>query len=126
MNSPTPYEAPNSPPGPPLIGEPYRGSLLKGFLLGWAVLIGGYLVVGTMFGVISQFSSGFNDAMQAVFALGSMLPWGGVLALIVFFAIKNEPRSAIGVVLTIGSLIAIGILLVAACFGLLATSGGWH
>lgn len=128
MNSPMPYEPPHSPPGPPVTSEPYRGSLMKGFLLGWAVLIGGYVVVGFLFGLISGITGGGNDLLGVFAMLGSILPWGGLLALIVYFAVKNEPRSAIGVVITFGSLVGLAILLVAACFGLIAMmgNGGWH
>ena len=127
MNSPMPYEPPNSPPGPPVVGEPYRGSLMKGFLLGWAVLIGGYVIVGVLFGLISNLGGSGNDLLGVFAMFASILPWGGLLALIVYFAVKNEPRSAIGVVITFGSLIGLGILLVAACFGIIAMSGsGWH
>jgi hypothetical protein len=56
-----------------------------------------------------------------------VLPWALVLGLIVWFAIKNKPRSALGVALAIGSMFALALLLVAACFGILALSGGnWH
>lgn len=128
MNSPnSPYQAPVSPPGP-ASKDATRGSLLVGFLLGWAAIFGGYVAIGALFALLVNIvGSGGGSELYTVLPLLYVLPWGLVLGLIVWFAIKNKPRSALGVVLAIGSMIALGILLVAACFGIIALSGGnWH
>lgn len=90
----------------------YRGSLLIGFLVGWAVLIVAYAVA---FGLLAVFGS--HSQTDAI-VVG--MPWICLLGLIVFFAVRNQPRNAVGVVLTIVSVFALGLLLVAACFGLFA------
>jgi hypothetical protein len=71
--------------------------------------------------------NGGGNGLYTLLPLLYLVPWALVLALIVWFAVKNKPRSALGVALAIGSMIALAILLVAACFGIVALSGGnWH
>lgn len=123
MNSP--YQAPSTPPAPPK--DPARGSLLLGFLLGWGAVFGGYVVLGGLAALL--FSVAGNSGNNGIFMLLPLLyalPWAAVLGLIVWFAVKNQPRSALGVVLAIASMVGLAILLVAACFGLFALSGNWH
>lgn len=125
MNEPTPYVPPSAPSVPP--PDPSRGSLLVGFLLGWAVLVGGYVVFGFLVAILAQLGgSGVDGVMSAVYVLGGSLPWVAIIGLIVWFAAKNKPRSALGVALAIVSMVGLALLLVAACFGLLAASDGWH
>jgi hypothetical protein len=79
------------------------------------MLIGGYaLVIGLL---------NIGNGNAAAITLLLALPWLGMLALIVWFATTGRPRSALGVVVGIGTIIAVALLLVAACFGLLAS---WH
>jgi len=92
-----------------------RGSLLLGVACAWGMLIGGYALAIALLNI----GSGNGDAMTLLFAL----PWLGMLALIVWFATTGRPRSALGVAVGIGTIIGVALLLVAACFGLLAS---WH
>jgi hypothetical protein len=92
-----------------------QGSLLLGVACAWGMLIGGYaLAIGLL-----NIGNGNDAAITLLLAL----PWLGMLALIVWFATTGRPRSALGVVVGIGTIIAVALLLVAACFGLLAS---WH
>lgn len=119
----TPYQAPAAPPPPQK--DPSRGSLLVGFLLGWAVLIGAYVLMAIFYATLAGIGS--SGALGGLLGLSAgTLPWVGLLGLIVYFAVQNKPRSAPGVVLAIASMVGVAILLVAACFGLLATNGSWH
>lgn len=95
-----------------------RGSLLLGVGLAWAMLIGGYIVVALLMGAFTSYAS---DASW-MFAL--TLPWIGMIALIVWFAQRGQTRTAGGIAIGIASIFAVGLLLIAACFGLLASS--WH
>jgi hypothetical protein len=95
-----------------------RGSLLLGVACAWGLLIGGYLVVALLFSATPHVNEGGIVLMLA-------LPWLAMLGLIVWFAVNGKPRSAIGVAIGIASIIGVLLLLVAACFGLLA-GGGWH
>lgn len=92
-----------------------QGSLLLGVACAWGMLIGGYALVVALLGI----GNGNDGAIVLLLAL----PWLGMLALIVWFATTGRPRSALGVVVGIGTIIGVGLLLVAACFGLLAS---WH
>lgn len=127
MNTPDPgYRPPSAPVNPPLGDE--RGSLLTGFLIGWAVLISSCVVVAmvlTLFGTMNgQGSSWYFGVLRLV----ALLPFVSMVGLLVWFAAKGKTRSAAGVGLTLASLIALVLLLVAACFGLLATGafGNMH
>jgi hypothetical protein len=63
-----------------------------------------------------------HDRM-AIFSALMMLPWLGEIALIVWFALRGEPRTSIGVVIGIGTMVLVVLLGLVALFGLLATSG---
>lgn len=112
------------PPSAPL--PPNRGSLVKGVMLAWAIVVGGYIVLGMLLAFLSGMvgnSSGFGGpAILLVFALA---PWLGVIALAIHYAAHGEPRSAAGLGLGVGTIFAVVLLLVAACFGLLAGTN-WH
>lgn len=97
---------------PPTRQQP--GSLLLGVACAWGMLIGGYaLTIGLL-----NIGNGNDAAIMLLLAL----PWLGMLALIVWFAATGRTRSALGVVVGIGTIIGVALLLVAACFGLLAGS----
>ena len=94
-------------------GQQGQGSLLVGVACAWGILIGGYALVGALLGI----GNGNDGAIVLLLAL----PWLGMLALIVWFAATGRSRSALGIVVGIGTIIGVGLLLVAACFGLLAS-----
>lgn len=102
---------------------PSRGSLLFGFLLAWGCLIAGYGLAAMLLSALAH--SGGGGALDGLYALLIGLPWFGMIGLIVWFAANNQPRSALGVLLGIGSMVGIALLLVATCFALLSSSG-WH
>jgi len=98
-----------------------RGSLLRGFTLGWVVLVGSWIlvVIAWMLGVGADLRL-TGEAQNALLAFGAMFPFVAMIALLVWFAAQGKPRSAAGVALAFASLVALVLLLVAACFGLLA------
>jgi hypothetical protein len=121
MNTP---DSDYSPPGAPSKQPPGedRGSLLTGFLLGWAVLIGSCTVLGTVWAVLSAMLSNQADWVPVLAGLTALLPIVATIALLIWFAAKGKTRTAAGVGLTFASLFAVVLLLVAACFGLLANT----
>lgn len=120
MNQPPDLPQPQDLLVKPNAPEPDRGSLLIGFLLGWAVLIGSLVLDTICVFAISMLGSAANILAQALIGLAGLLPFGAMLALLVWFMTKGKTRSAAGVGLTFASLFALALLLVAACFGLLA------
>jgi len=96
-------------------GQQGQGSLLLGVACAWGMLIGGYALAIALLNIGS--GAGNDGAIMLLLAL----PWLGMLALIVWFATTGRPRSALGVVVGIGTIIGVALLLVAACFGLLAS-----
>ena len=52
----------------------------------------------------------------------ALLPWIAMVWLIVHFRKTNQPRTALGVGVGIGSILGVLLLLVAACFGLLSNA----
>jgi hypothetical protein len=92
-----------------------QGSLLPGVACAWGMLIGGYALA------IALLNIGTGNGNDGAIVLLLALPWLGMLGLIVWFATTGRPRSALGVLVGIGTIIGVGLLLVAACFGLLAS-----
>jgi hypothetical protein len=111
--TPTPNVAPPSPPP--------RVSIWPGFWLAWAALIGGYMVT---FGILSTFATVFRGGgvPDGVWILIGLSPWLLIVGLIVWSGATGRPQLAKGVAIGLASIIGIGLLLFAACFGLLATS----
>jgi len=101
---------------------PDKGSRLKGFLLGWAAIFGGVIANMWFWGLQNSLQMRSADILAVT--IGS-LPLLAPIALMIWFASQDKPRSAIGVLLAFGSLIALVLLLVAACFGLLVFNGGF-
>jgi hypothetical protein len=115
MSETQPQPAPTVPPG----ANP-AGSLGLGIALAWACLIGGYIAVALIASFIFSVAGGGSDAGAMFALLTCVLPWVAMIALIVYFAKNNKPRTALGVGVGIGSIIGVLLLLVAACFGLLS------
>ena len=102
-----------STPTPPSSKPDSRGSLGLGIALAWAALIGGYTLVA----FVASVNAHYTDTGVAVLLLA---PWALMLALIVWFASNNQPRTAMGIGVGIASIVAVALLLVAACFGIFA------
>ena len=117
MSSPEPTQPSLPPPTQPPADT---GSLMAGFLLGWGAMIAGVLVNGIFWAL--QSSLGF-PAFGMVFVGFGSLPLVAMIVLAVWFANRGKSRSAAGVLLAFGSMVALVLLLVAACFGILATGG---
>lgn len=100
-----------------------NGSLGLGIALAWACLIGGYIVVATLAGVLFSVTRGMDSNVGATLAIGlSALPWIAMLGLVVYFVVNNKPRTAVGIAAGFASIVGVVLLLVAACFGLFATA----
>jgi|KBSMisStandDraft_5_1062788.scaffolds.fasta_scaffold110100_2 hypothetical protein len=112
MNDPTPVPTTPTPPVPLRPRDP-RGSLLLGVGCAWGMLIGGYIVISLFAGLL-----GGGDNVAIIILM--LLPWIGIIGLIVWFATHGQPRTASGVAIGLASIFAVGLLLVAACFGILA------
>lgn len=102
------------PPPPAAPQPPDRGSLPLGFALGWAVPIVGYICVGTLAGMASSGS---------FILLLLCLPWIATAWLIVHFYTSGKPRTGKGMLIGLAAMVAAILLLVAACFSLLSSSG---
>lgn len=106
MNDPA---APTPPPAES------RGSLLAGFFLTWGALIGGSAVSGALMNL--------NIRDGNLVLLLFSLPWVLIIGLIIWLAKTGKTRTANGMLIGIASVIGVGLLLVAACFTLLAGAG---
>lgn len=121
-SSPPPYR----PPARPTPKDPnYRGSILKGLILGWVVVVGGYMVLGALAAGLGSTGLFNTDAGGMLLVLLGLVPWLGLVAWLVYYAANGEPRTAGGFGLAVVSMVAVAVLLVAACFTLLAGTS-WH
>lgn len=105
--------APVRPAGPR--GE---GSLVVGVALAWIISVVGGLVVLGLVGLVVPRSG------TAIFAVG-WLPFLISVGLAAWMIVKGPRRTGIGILVGIGSMWAVGLLLVAACFGIFFL-GNWH
>jgi len=129
MNTPdnNPYRDTSPANAKPLV--PDQGSMLVGFFIGWGLIIG--IIVITIFIVsvminIAEAMSGGNSVIYQISGLVSFLiPIVFIVAAMIWFGKKGKSKIVKGIGAAIISLIALAILLVAACFGILS-SGGWH
>lgn len=134
MNEPLPPPLPGAAPPPPT-PPPYRppasrvapapggGSLLKGLILGWVIVVGGYVLLGMVaagLGSMGAFNTGGGEMLLVLFGIA---PWLGLVALLVYYIANGEPRSAGGLGLAVVTMVAVAVLLIAACFALFASSG---
>jgi hypothetical protein len=101
---------------PPSIVPADQGTVLAGFLLGWVALIAGAILCGLSMGLLSLLGGPF----MYLYVFSSTLPLGAMAALLVWFARQGKSRAVRGVLYAFGSMIGLGVLLVATCFVLLA------
>lgn len=122
MNEPdSPYEAPSARIDPqPAAGPDPRGSRWVGFGLYWLISIGGGFAAMFVAGLLSSlfWTSG------ALYLLATAAPWLAILALGIWYASKGKTRTAQGLLFGFLSQIALAVLFVAACFGIIAMNGG--
>ena len=115
MNSP--YEPPASRPGDGGIVRAPKSRLWFGFGLGWAAIAFTFLWTGVAFPLFSRFASigtGFVEGMVSL-----VLLFAPTLALMGYFAVRKEWKGVLGVLLAWASAIALVLLLVAACLGIM-------
>ncbi|KGI78314.1 hypothetical protein [Oleiagrimonas soli] len=110
---PAPPPPPDRPPAPTPSGDPSskpprRGSIAAGIGLAWLIMIAGHLLL-TPFGGLA-----FTPLPEALVGVAAAVCYG-----------KGIPRTGQGLLLGLASLLAVILLLVAACFGMLAL-GSFH
>lgn len=105
---------------PPPAATPDKGSVLVGFLVGWGAMIASTVVAGALMAGAGALMTGWNSAFSLIAMIGGLLPLASLIGLIIWYAMKGKSRSALGVAAAFGSLLALCLLLVAACFGLMS------
>ncbi|MGH8158163.1 MAG: hypothetical protein ACREPQ_08590 [Rhodanobacter sp.] len=101
-----PTSAPSPPPVSPREPEPSAGSLAAGVGLAWAIMVIGEILV-MMTNKISTILGGILLPPLAIIVWGTVLLNG------------DKPRTGKGMFLGLLSIVAVVLLLVAACFGLM-------
>ncbi|MEO8802926.1 MAG: hypothetical protein ABI304_07260 [Rudaea sp.] len=114
LEPPTDVPPGSSPPSPPnsddvVIPGPGKGSIVLGFVLGWVIVVGGQFLMITL-----RTSTAF------------LLPEAVLLAVAIYFAVTGKTRTAAGIFIAFGTMIALALLLVAACFGMMSNGGFMH
>ncbi|MEP6880989.1 MAG: hypothetical protein ABI866_03295 [Dokdonella sp.] len=93
-------------------------SMMAGFGFGWLTLVAAPVLswfVLIMADGVLQNSNAFGSLLALLLATFPLL---AITALAIGFLLKGHPRAALGVAAAAGSALALVILLVAACFGL--------
>jgi hypothetical protein len=114
---PVPPPAPRPPPG----RDPRDGSLALGVGLAWGINVVGSIVI---FGIAMLLAGRSRSPSAPLFVLG-WLPFLASVGLAVWMIVKGPRRTGIGIIIGIGSMWAVSLLLVAACFGIFFL-GNWH
>ncbi|MFC3715478.1 hypothetical protein ACFONC_04865 [Luteimonas soli] len=120
----TPPQAPLSGRAPAPAGSDPRGSLGAGIGLFFACLVGGGLVAWILRIAILAAVPDWTYA-GPMFAIPALLPWLAALVLGLWLASRGRTRTALGILVGFGLLAAVVLLLVAACFGIVAGMGGF-
>jgi hypothetical protein len=99
-----PPSAPSAASGPLPVQEAPRGSLLKGFLLAWLILI---LAEPSAFMLVTKIGAG-----------AAVIPPLAIIVIGIVLKVRDRSRTGTGLLLGLLAFVAVAILLVAACFGL--------
>lgn len=122
----SPYTPPRSPPAEPVpaAGKDPRGSLGAGIGLFLLCLLGGGAVAWLLRVIVLLAVPEWTYA-GLMFAIPMLLPWVVALAVGIRQAARGRTRTALGMLVGFGLLVAAVLLLVAACFGIVAGMGGF-
>lgn len=104
----------------PTLPETDLGSAVVGFVLGWVAMVVG-VIANVVFWTV-QSSVGLPGTDIFFVGVGSF-PLLAMIALLVWFASRGKSRAVKGVLLAFASMLGLALLLVAACFGILASGG---
>ena len=115
MNSP--YQPPASRPSKGGVVRPTKSKLWFGFGMGWAAIAFTFLWAVVVSPFFTQFASIGNTMIEGLLFLAVLL--APTLALMGYFAIRREGKGVLGVLLAWASAIALVLLLVAACLGIM-------
>ncbi|MEO6172282.1 MAG: hypothetical protein ABIP02_04115 [Arenimonas sp.] len=127
MNTPSNNPYPDSSPPQNNNLDTSKGSVFAGFFIGWALMIGGSLFTGTLFGLLSSIIR-YDSTFMPLISTGTFsLPIIIMIIAMVWFGKSGKSKTVKGIAASIISLIALVLLLVAACFGIFAMDGrGFH
>lgn len=114
-------DAPAPAPPPPSERDPRAGSLALGVALAWGINVIGSIVI---FGIAILLSERSRSPSAPLFVLG-WLPFLASVGLAVWMIVKGPRRTGLGIIIGIGSMWAVSLLLMAACFGIFFL-GNWH
>ncbi|MEO8000365.1 MAG: hypothetical protein ABI644_00710 [Arenimonas sp.] len=131
MNDPNNNPYPDSSTIPANRTDPEKGTILAGFFIGWGLMIGSGLLTGFVISVLIGMSNAISDGpsfiYQIVGLISFLMPIVIVIGAMIWFGKKGKSKIVKGIGAAIISLIALAILLIAACFGLFAMNGnGFH
>lgn len=97
---------------------PGEGSMLKGYVLGWCVPIAASMASGLVLGLFSALMPG--SKLAALFALLGVLAPFVAFGFLVAWAYRDGRQTGRGVWAAALTLVGFVVLLLAACFGMLA------
>ncbi len=127
MNTPDNNPYPNALPPQNNNSDNDKGSVLAGFFIGWGLMIGGSILTGAITALLSTVI-GYDNSFMPLLSIGSFsLPIIIVIAVMVWLGKNGKSKTVKGIGAAIISMIALVLLLVAACFGIFAMNGsGFH
>jgi hypothetical protein len=112
-----PYESQDSAQSSGLNND--KGSMFLGFFISWGVLLAGPLLTWLFVMLASTFGGFIAFGFTTVIL--QLIPLVFVVGLMVWFGKQGKSKTVKGMAAGIASIIALILLLVAACFGILAS-----
>ena len=121
MNTPDNNPYPNPDPNQSK-NEHGDGSVLAGFFIGWGLMIIGpvvtWLIAALAQNLISYQMLYSGVAYSFIYTVLGSLPLIMLIVAMIWFGKKGKSKTVKGIAAAIGSLIALALLLIAACFGI--------
>jgi hypothetical protein len=131
MNTPDNNPYPDTDPSQAIQSGNDKGSVLSGFFIGWGLIIGCFMLAGFFVAIFNEVSNSIsnydNFIFQALALVTTVLPIIMIVSAMIWFGKKGKSKTVKGIAAAVISLIALALLLVAACFGIFAMNGsGFH
>jgi cytochrome bd-type quinol oxidase subunit 2 len=131
MNTPDNNPYTDSNPSQAIQPDTDKGSVLSGFFIGWGLMIGCVMLAGFFIAILNEVSNSIsnydNFIFQTLALVTIVLPIIIVVSAMIWLGKKGKSKTVKGIAASVISLIALALLLVAACFGIFAMNGsGFH
>jgi hypothetical protein len=94
------------------------GSILLGFAIGWSILVISGIISISIIYIVNTWYTAPQSQLSMIFSVVASFPVFAALVYALWTLMKGNARTALGVFTALFSLVAVALLLIAACFSL--------